>query len=527
MKRRPKAVITVFFSLLSVLFIAVIFTVTEAVRVAGARAQCADITSLGCWSVFSEYENVLLEDYGLFGVDGAQGGGVFSKENLKAKLVSYMEKNTDTASGMSGKLPGILLDPWKVSADETAIDQYALLTDRGGEYYYQQAVAYMRQTAWSRALGKLEDLYRDAEGIREAESEYESSTKESAKGMKSLEKEVQSARNETASADTGTSDGSIVIVAEGEEAETLRRAQEEGEKKNPLEKIKSLQSRGILELVCGRGKVSSKSLDSGELYSKRPASRGVLALDTPYGGHVDNLLFCEYLIDHFRNYSDRFDSKVLSYQLEYLIAGKRSDEANLKTIARRLLAIREGLNYAFLLADKTCSLEATALASLILGWTGRPALIATIKHALLLAWAYGESLFDVRILLHGGRVPLAKTRDNWNVPLSSLINLESDLKRADQAARGPSSGLQYEDYLRLLLDMQGRPVLQKRSLDLIELNIRALDGYSAFRVDNCVIGLTCKVRWTIPAVYSRVAGALAGTSLPGFRVLVEGGFSYS
>ena len=44
--RRQRAVITVFFSLLSVIFLAVSFAVIEAVRTAGARAACANASTL-------------------------------------------------------------------------------------------------------------------------------------------------------------------------------------------------------------------------------------------------------------------------------------------------------------------------------------------------------------------------------------------------------------------------------------------------------------------------------------------------
>ena len=221
---RQRAVITVFFSLLSVVFLAVSFTVVEAVRVAGARAACANASTLGLWSVFSEYDNELLEDYGLFAVDSGAGGTSVPKEYLVSKLGGYVRENENVTADMSGKLPGILMDPWKISAAQQQVDRYALLTDRGGEYYYQQAVEYMRKTAWANALGKLEAIYSDSQGIRQAESEFEAEQRSSSEDMKSFGKEVQSAREELAADPQGSGQaagdsGGIVIVAEGEEAE--------------------------------------------------------------------------------------------------------------------------------------------------------------------------------------------------------------------------------------------------------------------------------------------------------------------
>ena len=320
--------------------------------------------------------------------------------------------------------------------------------------------------------------------------------------------------------------GEIVIVAEGEDAERLRQAEEEGRKKNPLEQIESLRRRSVLELVLGKGKVSTRRLQSESLFSKRSRNQGKMILDTPRGGKMDNLLFREYLLDHFRNCSDRYNSSVLNYQLEYVIMGKYSDEQNLKKIAKKLLFLREGMNYAFLVTSPSCNAQISALAMTVVGWTGKPVLVEAFKHAVLLAWAYGESLFDVRILFHGGRVPLKKSEASWNVPLENLISLETDLKRADNVAAGGTTGLNYEDFLRILVNMTPLPQLRRRSLDLIELNMRTLEGKSSFRVDNCVIGMTSSTDWEIPAVFGRVPTALLGTGEMSFHTKVEGGFAY-
>ena len=484
--RRQRAVITVFFSLLSVIFLAVSFTVTEAVRVAGARAACANASSLGLWSVFSEYDNDLLEDYGLFAVNGGSEGNPVSEEYLLSKLDGYVKENENVTADMSGKLPGLLMDPWKISASRQQVDRYALLTDGGGNYYYQQAVEYMRKTAWANALGKLEAIYSDSQKIRQAESEFEARQEEVNNDMKSFDQDIESAKQElgmnpgssgAGTAGSGNGDGSagdIVIVAEGEDAERLRQAEEEGRKKNPLEQIESLRRRSVLELVLGKGKVSTRRLQSESLFSKRSRNQGKMILDTPRGGKMDNLLFREYLLDHFRNCSDRYNSSVLNYQLEYVIMGKYSDEQNLKKIAKKLLFLREGMNYTFLVTSPSCNAQISALAMTVVGWTGKPVLVEAFKHAVLLAWAYGESLFDVRILVN----------------------------------------------------MTPLPQLRRRSLDLIELNMRTLEGKSSFRVDNCVIGMTSSTDWEIPAVFGRVPTALLGTGEMSFHTKVEGGFAY-
>ncbi len=524
--KRQRAVITVFFCLLSIVFLAFAFTVTEAVRYAGARAQCENASSLGLWSVFSEYDNILLEDYGLFAVDASYGGELVSKEGMKEKLVSYTKENEDVTKEVSGSLPGILLDPWKVSASDMQIDQYALLTDKGGEYYYQQAVEYMSKTALAGAVGKLKDAYQDAKGIRQAESEYESSRKESGENMQTFDNSVEEAKRELTTVTTKNADGSVTVTVDKKAEKKVKKAQKKGNKKNPLSKIEEMKKGDILELVCGKIKLSRKKISSSQLPSKRRGNKGVLSLDTPRGGMVDNMLFREYLLDHFRNFKEGGGDETLLYQIEYMIGGKYSDKENLKKTVRNLLFLRETYNYLFLVSNGPRNAEAGKLAALIIGWTGKPVLVAGIKHALLLAWAYGESLYDVRILLHKGRVPLNKTDAAWHVPLNGLMNLKKVLKKADKTAARGTTGMEYEDYLRLLLNLTGMSKLKKRSLDMLELNMRTVCGCPSFRADNCVIGMTVKTVWNIPSIFGKVPEALLGTGDLSMNMKVNGGFAY-
>ena len=522
----PRAVITVFFCLLSVVFMAFCFTVVEAVRFSGARAHCANITSLGLWSVFSEYDNILLEDYGLFAVDASYGGELISKEQLTGRLSTFMKENENVTSELSGKLPGLLLDPWKASEQGVRVDQYALLTDRGGEYFYQQAVEYMAKTAWSDAIGKLQDAYQDAKGLQQAESEYDKSRKASEERQQGMEGDVNAAKQELTTVTETASDGTVTVTVDQDAVERVNKAQEEGKKHDPANSIADLKKSNLLKLVCGNIRLSRKELTSSRLLSKRSGNRGVLSLDTPRGGVIDDMLFREYLLDHFRNFKDGPGDDAILYQAEYLIGGKYSDQDNLKKAVRSLIFLREGFNYAHLVTSPQKSQEAGGLAFLIIGWTGKPLLVEAVKHALMLEWAYAESLFDARILLHDGRIPLKKTELEWHVPLSGLMNMKKVIKKADGVAAGGTTGLQYEDYLRLLLNLTGISTLKKRALDLIEVNMRTVCGCPSFRADNCVIGMTVKTDWGIPSVFGKVPAALVGIGDLSMNYSVEGGFAY-
>ena len=51
-----------------------------------------------------------------------------------------------------------------------------------------------------------------------------------------------------------------------------------------------------------------------------------------------------------------------------------------------------------------------------------------LQKLLMLAWAYGESLLDVRTLLAKGKVPMLKAETEWKLPLEKLGMLAEVLK---------------------------------------------------------------------------------------------------
>lgn len=58
-----------------------------------------------------------------------------------------------------------------------------------------------------------------------------------------------------------------------------------------------------------------------------------------------------YVLDHFSNAASPGADKPLSYEAEYIINGSGSDEANLEAVAKRLLLMREGANFVYLMTD--------------------------------------------------------------------------------------------------------------------------------------------------------------------------------
>jgi hypothetical protein len=112
-----------------------------------------------------------------------------------------------------------------------------------------------------------------------------------------------------------------------------------------------------------------------------------------------------------------------------------------------------------------------------------------IETALIAAWAYAESILDLRQLFAGGRVPVVKTSQNWQISLQNLHKLLSGL---DTYRKNDQSGLSYQDYLHVLLLKESKTELLTGGMDIIEQAVRA-DGWQNFRLDCCITALEVSV----------------------------------
>ena len=83
---RCKGTITVFLSIVSILFLSLACTLVESARLQGARAKAAAVSDISLFSVFGEYERGLLKNYDVFFLDGGYGSGEFQKELAEEHL---------------------------------------------------------------------------------------------------------------------------------------------------------------------------------------------------------------------------------------------------------------------------------------------------------------------------------------------------------------------------------------------------------------------------------------------------------
>lgn len=189
----------------------------------------------------------------------------------------------------------------------------------------------------------------------------------------------------------------------------------------------------------------------------------------------ENYLENQYLFCYFRDYmTGNVGKTFFQGEIEYVICGKHSDEGNIASVKRKIVALREAMNLTYLLKHPEKSGAAMIAAELL---TPGPAAIATHK-AILAAWALAESYNDYKLLVNGKRIPLIKNDRTWAVDLDSILNNQAN----GYIDTGVDKGEGYEDYLNILVYTLDERIKLLRMMDLVQINMKFL-YYQSFKLD--------------------------------------------
>lgn len=327
---------------------------------------------------------------------------------------------------------------------EHSIKKMQLLTDYNGAPFYQQTVRYMKD--W---LG-IDELPSDSEYDFSEENELE---EEEYLNLLELESML------------------------GEEGVQLP------EEDNPLDTVENLKKSPLLSiLVSDQEALSNRCVHLEKLPSGRTLKKGNYA-ESEDSGTVDKVYFIAYIMEHFSHMTNQDEDAALLYELEYLLVGASEDQENLKQACEKIIQVRLASNYTYLMTDSARQSEAETMATSLSLLVGMPYLKDVLKIALVFAWAYGESIVDVRSLLDNKKVPFMKTDESWQLQLSSLISL--GLLDGKEDNKETENGLSYANYLEGLLLLEDKETLSMRCLDLVECNL-------GIKTDQCVTRVEIK-----------------------------------
>lgn len=416
-----------------------------------ARVQAVNAVDTGLYSVFSEYERDLLEEYDLFFLDSGYGGGAIDA----FRVVQQMENSMDLTlkTGIRGS-----------RRENCSITGYRLASDNGGEAFCAQAAEAVRKHLGTDAVKRLKEYLSNTGKVIEQQQEQK-------------EAGVPPMPEEPVPDDTSVSE----ITPDN----------------NPLEVIKRIRTMGILGLVLPDDAViSEKEADVSVFTSNRNLQKGMGSLGGRESGTSDKLFLQAYAMNKLGTYREPGNPGALDYQVEYIVGGKGSDRENLKKTVNRMLLLREAANAAYLYTDPEKRAQSGALAASLCTALLIPEGAFVVEKLLLLGWAYGESLLDVRQLMAGGKVPLVKNSASWQLALSDIGQIFSLLQ--DGQAKN-TSGLDYNDYLQILLFTSSRNNLTFRCMDMIEQNIRLKPGKENFRIDSCMECLEMETGFLSPS----------------------------
>ena len=488
------ASITVYLSLTLVLILSVILTMLEGCRVRAMRTEADRITDTAVMSLFAEYDRDLLSEYDLLMLDGGYGGE-FDIQNVDNRLERFIYENC-----RMDELEGIRADFFSMALNSGEITQYRLATDSNGAAYYKMACEYMKAKLAADAIQSLYGwINNDYAGDED--------------GLSGLIEDGLDAKDSLSSDEAyGDEKNSSVTKSEEKKAKKVS-----DETKGILEYVKEISIGGILEYLAD-GKISDKSIELSQTASKRQLNEGNMQTSSKSSGWEDKLLFESYLGDKLSLYTQPGENCALDYEMEYCYAGCAGDRDNLKKTAEALLVMRELANYAYIVTDTDKKEEARIVAIAIAGVMALPAVILAIQYGILAAWAFLESVNDVRILLSGGKVPPVKSKDTWNTSLGSVKKSSDNVSETE--------GLDYKTYLYILLFTKNTDVLVMRSIDMIEQDIRLCDGRSEFCMDGAIAAVSWSAYYTLNTMFFNFFNILDEDRQNGYSCLSEGSYSY-
>ena len=409
--------ITVYLSLVTGILLSLMLTVIEGVRMHTIRTQTECVMDMAMDSALAEYHRELLSQYDLFFIDMSYGSENPSFANVEEHIRGYMNMNFQPFELFD--IP-VGKDLTAMNANEVILLNAAVASDDGGAVLKRQAVDYVKNR-WG--LSYLNQAAVDAEVLKR-------------RGY--LDSDVEQRRTET---------------ERQVKERILQRQQEEEEDwegqnvELPSDVVNQARGEGILGLASSRpGELSRTSIPIRTLLSHRNSliqGTGLPEGEAKPSGISGNCLFQYYIMEKCGSFGKEKEHAAFSYQIEYILEGEGNDLDNLRKVANKILLIREAANVAYLFSDSAKKAQAEGTASLICSLLTLPELIEPVTALILFAWAYAESVRDLRILFDGERVPLVKTSESWNTPYSQLLTFRGHLSEYTKG----QSGMSYRDYL--------------------------------------------------------------------------------
>lgn len=484
-----KASITPFCALCLMLIASVLFALLESARIYGLDYYASLKAGALMDSLCAEYQPLLWEQYGLLALDGAYGTEHFSEDYMTERLSElYFMQQTKTDNFFAQKE----LDLFRLSMEEPEITGYALATDEQGGLFLKYIAERMKEDL---PIGIAADIYEryqqeaivQSEGlehvIREADETLQWAE---SKKWREIEEKIDEAETEE----------------EKEEARAERWVfWSSGVTKleNLFGTVSELRARGVLHMILGDGPYLSNKISKPETYiAGRKKKEGTMQ----YTGEVDwyqKILVLEYLDKYFSGYGEERDGHYLDYEIEYVIAGKEVEWKNLEAVFQKLLLMREAANVTYLMKNAEKMRQAENIAKAIALLIGEnPGVIRVVQTGVIAAWAYAESILDVRALVTGDVIPIMKSDENWTLDIVDLFSVF----QINNKAKVCENGMGYKEYLKLLLIPEKDENMAYRMLEVMEMSLQKIPDYEHCKMEQMYLAIQYKFHFKSNPLFS-------------------------
>lgn len=457
-KHQENAYLTVCLAMCLTLILALCVTLVEGVRQNAGRLEVECITDIALQSIMAEYHQELFEQYGILAIDTSYGTASCGKERVEEHLRYYINKNINCQQVFLSQF--LYRDFLRLEMKETEVTSVSILTDFNGAIFRKSAVDAVKSFV---GLDLLDEVKKWMQVIE-------------VEGLEESDKATAKAEADKELADY---DGTKVKIKEGlwdtvsvsNPTDTLEKKRKMGILLHLVEDEKELSQ----AVLCGENLIAERmekgAINSGNVMLEEMSEAEALA---------QRFLFQEYLLRFMGYYGQEEAEDLLKYQMEYLIAGKDSDVENLRTVANRICFIREAANVMYLLGSETRQAEIDLFTKVLSSLIMLPQLAPLMETVIVLGWAYAESVYDVKTIMNGGRIPLIKDDVNWHYGLTTAL-------LGELQAYGGEEGLSYEDYLRIFMMFEEVDTLTKRAMNMVEADMRSTAGNACFRLDACYV----------------------------------------
>ncbi|MGN0298174.1 MAG: DUF5702 domain-containing protein [Lachnospiraceae bacterium] len=517
-EKKKQGSITVFLSLMLVVYLGFYFVLLESARLYGLEWAAQEQTNVGVDSVMAEWSREVYESYDLYLLDTGYGSAQSQLGIAEQNFLNYANKTVDRIAGM---------DFFQVETTSAQIVEIQSALD--AEVFQNAILESMQENSW---LGQI-NFWMKHQTIFDVETEYQTKLDE-AEDIYQQDSQLWEGidfdnldhvddfedSNNSEYLDDFQGEYHLEVEEENTDIQNVIRLMPMkmiNVESDSAEQISWLAER-VLRLMIPENVVLSEATIMKE---SLPSELLQDSYDRSFSmqDKIEQFAFLnQYICDKFTCFTDSLSSeeekldksegldeskelskeniqpeeqKGIAYQIEYILYGKDSDKANLSAVVNRLLILRTALNLFSIQSSATRVNEAKALAATVTIFF--PVLAPAYEAVVLLietGWACGEAVVDISDLLKGEKVPIHKKESEWKLTLSDALKtvIGKGLKEEKTEKTEESEGMSYKEYLTLLLCLYNSDELTLHIMDVIQNQVRCT--VPAFYIQNCIFSIS-------------------------------------